>query len=201
MDHPVLRLPDKLDLNHLLQCARRLDACRGSKAITLDMGGSRHFPPFPMLFLAAKILELREAYPDTRFDVKNYADHDYAAHMRFFKAAGFDIGNEPGEAKGSARYLPITALHRSELRRRPEDRFVELGDLVQRHADDIAGVVSQKAVAPTSSIPYRIASESLFGMFSNTVAQTGCFTVLSIGRRSRKWKFASWIGVSVFGKA
>lgn len=53
------------------------------------------------------------------------------------------LATNPGEAKGSARYLPIRALHRSELRRRPEDRFVELGDLVQRHADDIAGVVSQ----------------------------------------------------------
>jgi hypothetical protein len=86
------------------------------KAITLDMGGSRHFPPFPMLFLAAKILELREAYPDTRFDVKNYADHDYAAHMRFFKAAGFDIGNEPW---GSERQRSLFAHKGSSSVRTP----------------------------------------------------------------------------------
>jgi hypothetical protein len=106
MDHPVLKLPDKLDLNHLLQCARRLDAFRGSKAITLDMGGSRHFPPFPMLFLAAKILEVREAHPGTRFDVKNYANHDYAAHMGFFKAAGLTLVMNLGKRKAAPAICP-----------------------------------------------------------------------------------------------
>jgi hypothetical protein len=121
MENPVLKLPDKLDLNNSLQCARRLDSFRRAKVVTIDMGGERHFAPFPMLFLAAKVLEFRELHPDTTIDIKNYAAHAYAAHMGFFKAAGFDIGKEVGEARGSARYLPIRALSRSELRKDPSD--------------------------------------------------------------------------------
>jgi hypothetical protein len=143
MDTAIVKLPDTLDLNHLLQCARQLDAVRGANVITIDMGPGRYFPPFPMLFLTAKILELREANPDTSIALKNFEDHSYVAHMGFFRAAGFDIGKELGEVRGNARYLPIRAFYKSELLRQPTDRFEELGDLIQRHADDIAAVVSQ----------------------------------------------------------
>jgi hypothetical protein len=143
MEHAILKLPEKLDLGHLLQCARQLDGMRGTKVITIEMGEGRYFPPFPMLFLAAKILEIRETHPDTQIEIRNHAEHSYAAHMGFFKTAGFDIGRELDDAKGNARYLPIRAFYKSELLRQPTDRFVELGDLIQRHADDIAAVVSQ----------------------------------------------------------
>jgi hypothetical protein len=176
MENPVLLLPGKLDLNNSLQCARRLDSFRGAGIITIDMGGERYFPPFPMLFLAAKILEFREKYPDTVIDIKNHVDHPYAAHMGFFRAAGFDIGNEVGEARGSARYLPIRALKRSQLRKNDSDKYTELGDLVQRHADDIAGVVSQDEKRQSDF--FNALSYSLRELIRNTFEHSECNEVL-----------------------
>jgi hypothetical protein len=161
----ALSLPDTLTLHHLLQFARRLDALPQSDLLTFDMGRGRHFPPFPMLFLVAKILEYRERYPATVIKLLNQDDHSYAAHMGFFRAAGFSIGNEPGEARGNARYLPIRVLTRDELHIDEADRYAELGDLIQRHADDIAELMSRDSERKTEL--FDILSYSLREMIRN----------------------------------
>jgi hypothetical protein len=102
-----IRLPDRLDLSHLLDFARQIDACGRCDEMTLDMGGARHFPPFPMLFLAAKILEFRETNPQALVRLTNEQFHTYAEHMGFFRVAGFDVGRPLG----------------------PADKYAELGDL------------------------------------------------------------------------
>jgi len=64
--------------------------------------------------------------------------------MGFFRAAGFAFGNEVGEARGSARYLPIRTLTREQLAEgNAGSPYVELGDLIQKHADDIAEMISR----------------------------------------------------------
>lgn len=111
----VLKLPEKLDLEHVLQFAHNIDAVRGTNQVILEMGKQRHFPPFSMLFLAAKLLELKERLPDLMIEVSSHEDHPYPAHMGFFSAIGLPFGRDIGEARGNARYLPIRALYRNEL--------------------------------------------------------------------------------------
>jgi hypothetical protein len=131
----TLALPEKLELHNLLQFGRRLDAVKECDEFILDMGGTRHFPPFPMLFLAAKISEFRVRHPETNIKLLRQELHSYAAHMGFFRAAGFEYGNEVGEARGNARYLPIRSLTRTELvQQDTQSSYGELGDRIQRQA-------------------------------------------------------------------
>jgi hypothetical protein len=176
----TLRLPEKLDLHSLLQFSRRLDAMKNCEAMTLDMGKARHFPPFPMLFLAAKILEFRERNPGAEIRLLSEAAHDYAAHMGFFRASGFEYGNELGAARGNARYLPITALYRTDLGAKETDRYKELGDLIQAHADHIAQVTSRDE--NRNSDLFNALSYGLREMIRNVFEHSGAKRVLYCGQ-------------------
>jgi hypothetical protein len=138
-----IKLPHKLDLEHVLQFAHEIDAFREEKHITVEMGPERYFPPYSMLFLAAKFLELKEKHPDLIIEVSNPEKHPYPAHMGFFNFMGVPYGKDIGEARGNARYLPIRALNREDLRK--HDKYAELGDLIQGHADQIAEMISRDA--------------------------------------------------------
>jgi hypothetical protein len=173
-DKPVvIALPHKLDLHNVLGFARQLDAVGRNEAIELDMGEGRYFPPFPMLFLAAKILEIRERNPACRLDIRNRQNHSYAAHMGFFRVAGFDSDDERlDEIHTSTRYLPIRTLSVSDLRRAPADRFEEIGTLVERHANDIARVVSQDETRKSDF--YNAVSYSVREMMRNVFEHSEC---------------------------
>lgn len=56
---------------------------------------------------------------------------------------GFQHGKQVGEAYGSHDYLPITEVRREDLYEKKTDQFEELPDLIQRHADRIADVISR----------------------------------------------------------
>jgi hypothetical protein len=171
-----IALPGKLDLHHVLTFARQLDSLGPASAIEMDMGQERHFPPFSMLFVVAKILEFRDRFPDCQLHAKNAANHSYAAHMGFFAAAGFDEGRDAAQARGNARYLPIRTLHKAQLRQLPADKYEELGTLVQRHADDIAHVMSRDDTK--SSDFYNAVSYSVREMMRNTFEHSECDRLL-----------------------
>ena len=139
----TLQLPDKLDLESILRFARELDDHANKDILRIDMGQERYFAPFSMLFLASKIQQFKNKNLACRIFVDNYKDHHYPAHMGFFHMCGVDFGKDLGEAQGGPRYLPITSVKRENLYQGSEDRFVELGDLIQRHADKIAYMLSR----------------------------------------------------------
>jgi hypothetical protein len=95
----TIRLPYKLDVEHVLQFAHEIDSVRGSKHLTVDMGDERYFPPFSMLFLAAKFLEFREANAELTIEAVNLERHPYPAHMGFFRW-GFHTAKRLGKRKG-----------------------------------------------------------------------------------------------------
>lgn len=165
-------LPHKLDLHHVLKFARHLDAVASRDAIELDMGAERYFAPFPMLFLAAKVMEIRECNPTCRLEIRNRHNHPYAAHMGFFRAAGFDGDVKIDEGLGTACYLPIRTLSVAELRRNPADRYTEIGPLVERHAKDIAAVVSHGETGKSDF--YNAVSYSVREMMRNVFEHSGC---------------------------
>jgi hypothetical protein len=173
-------LPKKLDLHHVLQFARRLDQLKACAGLILDMGPPRHFPPFSMLFIVAKILELRERLPSAEIIIENEQHHSYAAHMGFFRAAGFAFGNEVGQAPGNARYIPIRQLTRADLREHPGGRYAELGDLIQKHADDIAAIVSQDESRESNF--FNALAYSLREMIRNVFEHSGSDRVLYCGQ-------------------
>jgi hypothetical protein len=188
-----IKLPHKLDLEHVLQFAREIDALRPDSHFFVEMGKQRHFPPFSMLFLAAKFLELRDSYPDLKIEVSNPEEHPYPAHMGFFNCIGVPFGKDIGEARGSARYLPIRALSRDELRK--QNKYAELGDLIQDHADQIAEMISRDATHKTEL--YNALSYGLREIIRNVFEHSECDRVLYC---AQYWPMASKVEVSLLDR-
>jgi hypothetical protein len=138
-----LLLPDKLNLENVLAFARELDGIPSESNVSLAMGEERWFPPFSMLFLSAKIRAWKASNPSSRLILMDYKNHAYLGHMGFFRMCGAEFGKELGEADGSRNYVPITRVRREELYEGGADKFTELGDLIQRHADRIAAMISR----------------------------------------------------------
>lgn len=87
--------------------------------------------PFGMLIVSQAIQQCKSRNPAVIIAPTNLPGNDiesYAAHMGFFQACNVPLGKEPGQAKGSPTYLPITKienpsyLHGSEI----EHRSLEL---------------------------------------------------------------------------
>jgi hypothetical protein len=87
--------------------------------------------PFGMLIVSQAIQQCKSRNPAVVIAPTNLPGNDiesYAAHMGFFQACNVPLGKEPGQAKGSPTYLPITKienpsyLHGSEI----EHRSLEL---------------------------------------------------------------------------
>ncbi len=96
-----------------------------------------------MLFIAAKLKSFRLKSPELQLDFKHYREHAYLGHMGFFHMFGMDHGRDVGEAWGGDNYLPITCLQRSSFYEAPGDKYEELPDLIQRHADKIAIIIAR----------------------------------------------------------
>jgi len=188
-----LKIPDKLDLHHVLQFARKIDAVGRCDEVAIELGPRRHFPPFSMLFLAAKFLELKDQNDNLKITPIGADDHSYPAHMGFFKSIGIPIGKDIGEAPGSARYIPIRALYRDDLRK--HDKYAELGDLVQKHADEIAEMVSRDASHKTQL--FNALSYSLREMIRNVFEHSECDRLLYCGQY---WPMSSKVEVSILDR-
>jgi len=82
--------------------------------------------------------------PASEFLAKNFQRHSYAAHMGFFKALNIDFGNNPGEARGSRTYLPITVLSIRELQKEAALKAIHAGQLLENHATHLARLLTQE---------------------------------------------------------
>jgi hypothetical protein len=144
MPTATINFPTRTDLQSILGFARELDYFTMHDHLTLDFGeDARFFSPFLMLFLGAKLKSLRTRNPDLRIHVKNHHRNDYPGHMGFFHMFDVDVGRDIGEAWGSENYIPLTSVQRSSLYETPADKYTELPDLIQRHADMIARVITR----------------------------------------------------------
>jgi len=111
----VSLLVHQLDLFGALNISARLNALPESTAYQIDFSGMSWVEPFGMLFFASQLRRFRAAHVAARFKAIGYEHHGYPAHMGFFQAFGLDYGKDPGEAKGSLQYIPITAIVIREL--------------------------------------------------------------------------------------
>lgn len=134
-----LKIPAYFELQPSLNFAQEALALPGTtRIVSLDFSGwlrakPHELPlkPFGMVIVSQTVRQLRKRLPDVIIVPVSLPDNDlesYAAHMGFFEACGIALGKEPGQAKGSPTYLPITKienpsyLHGSEI----EQRSLEL---------------------------------------------------------------------------
>lgn len=139
----IVTIPNSLAPPSILAFAAELDSLPAAELYEFDFGRSRWFPPFSMLLLAIILKRFRDARPESRCRARNHEHHTYAAHLGFFRSFGLQHGNPPGAAPGSDNYVPITRLDVEDIRREAVDRWVEVGDVVEAKARELAGVLTR----------------------------------------------------------
>lgn len=142
----VIVLPRELCLNEAIDFVGRLWESCLCEEYNIDFRNIDYFEPFTMIFVANEIKRFREKHSTARFNALmiEKSSISYAAHMGFFKAFGMEYGKNPGEASGSASYIPFTIINVNDLRREAADKYCDIQDLIEHKAIDIAKIVTRE---------------------------------------------------------
>lgn len=111
MEHTIV-LPSKLTPTSAPQLCSSLSAAPLSNSYIVDLSAITHAEPFGMLLASAALRRFAEAHRarGAQLKARGYEKNSYIAHMGFFQSFGLPVGKAPGEAGGSATYLPITRV-------------------------------------------------------------------------------------------
>jgi hypothetical protein len=144
MQEHTITIPRALDLRACLKWASNLYCSPHADRYYIDFKEMEWIEPFPLLFLSSNIRRFEAMNPTSEFHAKNLQARSYASHMGFFKAINLDFGNEPGEARGSDTYLPITILSIRELQKEAAQKAIHAGQLLEHHATQLARLLTQE---------------------------------------------------------
>lgn len=136
-------LPNSLDPIDLARFAVELEKLPDGEDYMFDFGVMRRFPPFSMLLLSSMLKNFKKTRPSGQRRSMNHENHGYAAHFGFFQSFGLKHGNVPGQALGSSKYIPITELSVAEVCQEAFDRYLEVGDVVEERATELAKILTQ----------------------------------------------------------
>jgi len=112
-----------------------------------DFGSLTWAEPLGGLYAANALRSFTAERQPSKLRATNYKEtscRSYLSHIGFFRAFGLRFGNEPGVARGSSTYLPITRIEIAELHAEAFDTGRSLTDLIQRKADDLVNVLTQR---------------------------------------------------------
>ncbi|GAD61993.1 sensor histidine kinase [Aquipseudomonas alcaligenes] len=141
----VIKIPSILDLQSSLKMSIDLASISDVENIAVDFSGVGHVEPFAMLVASSEIQRAVARNRPAKFECRNHEKMTYAAHMGFFKAFGIDFGNNPGQAKGSSRYLPLTILKCDELRHQALTEGTEVGNIIEEKSKHLASMLCNGA--------------------------------------------------------
>ncbi len=137
----------EMNLNNALSFSEKLNLCVPEDEMVFDFSRMSNFDPLPMMMMGAIIREYRKRYPSIIFRVAGTDTKGYAGNMGFFKyiSTSLGMGKMPGEAKGSANYIPITKISVEELRLNEKNRgkLVSIGDLIERESGRLSSIVDR----------------------------------------------------------
>lgn len=140
----VMRIPQNLSLHNAVNFCRRLGHLRVSASVVFDCSAVQHVEPFTMAYVSTEIRRFQESNNGLRVEFINYENSSYAAHMGFFRAAGVDFGNAPGQARGGVNCIPLTILNVGEIQREAADSYEPVGNIIERRSLDLAKMLTQK---------------------------------------------------------
>lgn len=118
----------------------------------LDISNLNFVRPFGALVLAT---ELAQRYEMTNNPVilqgrsDDRSAHSYLAHVGFFKAAYFDIGNEIGSARGTSNYFPFRRLNEIDFINKINEWENEYGIerpiqfFINKEAEKLSGIITR----------------------------------------------------------
>ena len=89
--------------------------------------------PFSNLILINSLRRFKLTHQNAQLKCKPKYTDGYLSHIGFYKACGISIGKEPGEAKASSNYVPITEinLHGTDFYQIIDTRAKELAATLQ----------------------------------------------------------------------
>lgn len=146
MSEIVVSLPSKLTLiSHVEELGIDKLALDGVAVCRLRVSDCQFATPTPLMLFAVRFKRLMASYPRVKYVLSSRDSNfrGYASHIGFFKFLGFPIGNAPGEAIGSTRYVPIETIDIKAF----SDGLVgrPIGSLVLPISQRLAGVLSQSS--------------------------------------------------------
>lgn len=141
-------VPNSLDLSSALKLSIDLANLDEADEFVFDFAKTRTVEPFPMLMVSSEIRRLMSRFPESKTLCSNFKHMTYAGHMGFFRAFGLDFGKFPGEANGSARYLPMTLFRCENLIREAAKKGIEVGDEVEGESKHLAAMLCGSDTGP-----------------------------------------------------
>ncbi len=138
-----INFPNDCSEKSVFRFCSKLDDLSSESHVIIDFSSMGRIEPFMMLYLAYFIWDYRQRTKDQRLTARGHKEKTYAAHMGFFKAAGLSFGNEPGEAPGSAQYIPLTILRTEEITDEAATNFTEAQQVVENRAGDLARILTR----------------------------------------------------------
>lgn len=114
-------IPTIFDRGSILKLLEELDATRDLDNVAIDFRKLRYSMPTGMLVAGSKLREWREYRRSCGYTSwcrgidESIQVHSYLMHLGFFDFINIDQGKQVGEAKGSARYLPIRPVRRPSI--------------------------------------------------------------------------------------
>lgn len=139
-----IKMPSKLNLNDSLKFCNKLKQLGHYDRVTLDFCDLSYVEPFTMAYVATELERFYITRPETECFAEKFEHHSYAAHMGFFKAFRLDFGNDPGKAKGSSSYIPLTILDTDELRERAAVSYEPIGEIIEAEASKLSQILIQE---------------------------------------------------------
>lgn len=135
-----------------LNCVSAIKFCNYLGTLPSDGRYDLHFPscaeynPFPMLIVSSSIRRFTKRNSNIRENLRIYnkSKNDYAAHMGFYKACGWRVGNDIGEARGSGTYLPITKISLKMLEEKCKLNSTTIQEEIEKLAREMAAILSRK---------------------------------------------------------
>jgi len=103
----------------------------------------QHVEPFSIAFVSIELRRFAESRPNVNVEFQNCDSATYAALMGFFKAAGADCGNNPGQARGNSNYIPLTILNVSDIEREAANSYEPIGNVIERESEKLAKMLTR----------------------------------------------------------
>lgn len=135
---PVVRL----DLQGALRAAIELSILPGADCYAIDFSPLEWIEPFGMLYFARQLRTFADRVKPARCRAIGHERHGYAAHMGFFQSFGLSFGNDPGQAAGNDRYIPITSIRIRDLHIEACQSGVDVREILEQRARQMARVLS-----------------------------------------------------------
>lgn len=141
----TLSIPRRLDASSAISFSSDLFETRDMEVVSLDFSTLRFALPSGVLFLASAIRHFvrdRQGKKTKAINVDASSNaHGYLLHIAFFRFIGLSRGNNIGEAKGSATYIPITKVDNAEIRKTARSQSRSNMEIMIEKSDQLASLL------------------------------------------------------------